>query len=98
MNKIAMAITVLALIAGLVAGYQLGSNATVTQSTSQPEEVKPLYYRNPMNPAITSAVPAKDEMGMDYIPVFAEGQKQTVPGTVQIDPVTVQNIGVRTAR
>ncbi len=31
-----------------------------------------LFYRNPMNPAITSPAPAKDEMGMDYIPVYAE--------------------------
>jgi membrane fusion protein, copper/silver efflux system len=31
-----------------------------------------LFYRNPMNPAITSPIPAKDEMGMDYIPVYAD--------------------------
>lgn len=31
-----------------------------------------LFYRNPMNPAITSPVPAKDEMGMDYLPVYAD--------------------------
>jgi len=59
-----------------------------------------LFYRNPMNPAITSPVPAQDEMGMDYIPVYAEdGQAGNgePAGTVRIDPVTVQNIGVRTA-
>ncbi|MFH0827491.1 MAG: efflux RND transporter periplasmic adaptor subunit [Candidatus Omnitrophota bacterium] len=33
---------------------------------------KILYYRNPMNPSITSKVPAKDNMGMDYIPVYEE--------------------------
>ncbi len=66
----------------------------------KPKERKPLFYRNPMNPAITSPVPAKDEMGMDYIPVYAddEGDADEPPGTVRIDPVTVQNIGVRTAR
>jgi Cu(I)/Ag(I) efflux system membrane fusion protein len=60
-----------------------------------------LFYRNPMNPEITSPVPAQDEMGMDYIPVYADtaGAGRAEPaGTVQIDPVTVQNIGVRTAR
>lgn len=41
-------------------------------SVSSPGERKPLFYRNPMNAAITSAVPAKDEMGMDYIPVYAD--------------------------
>jgi Cu(I)/Ag(I) efflux system membrane fusion protein len=59
-----------------------------------------LFYRNPMNPAITSPVPAQDEMGMDYIPVYAEHSEVGMAeptGTVSIDPVTVQNIGVRTA-
>lgn len=37
------------------------------------KEKKILYYRNPMNPEVTSPVPMKDPMGMDYIPVYAEG-------------------------
>ncbi len=61
-------------------------------------EKEVLFYRNPMNPAITSPVFTQDEMGMDYIPVYAEGGGGDEPaGTVSIDPVTVQNIGVRTA-
>ncbi len=32
---------------------------------------KVIYYRNPMNPEITSPVPMKDSMGMDYMPVYA---------------------------
>lgn len=36
------------------------------------EAAKLLYYRNPMNPAVTSPVPMKDPMGMDYIPVYEE--------------------------
>ena len=57
-----------------------------------------LFYRNPMNPAVTSPVPAKDSMGMDYIPVYANAGGGDVVGTVEIDPVIVQNIGVRTSR
>lgn len=53
-----------------------------------------LFYRNPMNPAITSPVPAKDNMGMDYIPVYADETGQGA--TVNIDPAVVQNLGVRT--
>ncbi len=65
----------------------------------EPAEREVLFYRNPMNPAVTSLVPAKDNMGMDYIPVYADGNAQgDVVGTVEIDPVVVQNIGVRTAR
>jgi Cu(I)/Ag(I) efflux system membrane fusion protein len=63
-------------------------------SKSEPEI---LYYRNPMNPSVTSPTPMKDSMGMDYVPVYAEGESSDIVGTVKIDPVVVQNIGVRTA-
>jgi multidrug efflux pump subunit AcrA (membrane-fusion protein) len=33
---------------------------------------RPLFYRHPMRPDVTSPEPAKDEMGMDYVPVYAE--------------------------
>ncbi len=35
-------------------------------------ERKVLFYRNPMDPSVTSPVPAKDEMGMDYLPVYSD--------------------------
>ncbi|MFC1708566.1 efflux RND transporter periplasmic adaptor subunit [Candidatus Omnitrophota bacterium] len=41
------------------------------------EQKKILFYRNPMNPKITSQVPTKDEMGMDYIPVYEETDSDT---------------------
>jgi Cu(I)/Ag(I) efflux system membrane fusion protein len=64
------------------------------------KERKVLFWRNPMNPAITSPVFTKDEMGMDYLPVYADdgGAADEPTGTVKIDPVTVQNIGVRTVK
>lgn len=67
--------------------------AGLAQSEQREREV--LYYRNPMNPAITSPVPAKDEMGMDYVPVYADAAEES--GVVNIDPAIVQNLGVRTA-
>jgi Cu(I)/Ag(I) efflux system membrane fusion protein len=65
-----------------------------------PKAAKILFYRNPMNPDITSPTPAKDDMGMDYLPVFAESsdQGESPAGTVKIDGVTTQNIGVRTGK
>ena len=70
----------------------------VYADNDKPAERVVLYYRNPMNPAVTSPVPAKDEMGMDYVPVYADDNAVgQVTGTVEIDPVVVQNIGVRTA-
>ncbi|MEQ8660321.1 MAG: efflux RND transporter periplasmic adaptor subunit [Gammaproteobacteria bacterium] len=65
--------------------------------TDAPPARAPLYYRNPMNPAITSPVPATDEMGMDYIPVYADADAGAAPpGTVTIEPRVTRNIGVRT--
>lgn len=40
--------------------------------TRQGSAKKLLYYRHPMNPQVTSSTPAKDEMGMDYVAVYAE--------------------------
>jgi len=58
-----------------------------------------LFYRNPMNPAITSPVPAKDDMGMDYIPVYAGENAAPASGAaeVHVAPATVQNMNVQTA-
>jgi membrane fusion protein, copper/silver efflux system len=66
-------------------------------ASPRPGIVKPLFYRNPMNPAVTSPVPIKDEMGMDYIPVY-EAQAGAVSGegaSVAIDPSVVQNMNVQ---
>lgn len=61
---------------------------------------KPLYYRDPMNPAITSPVPKKDEMGMDYIAVYPEeGAPSQVPGqgTVTLSEERRQQIGMESS-
>jgi len=87
-----------ALAVGAGGGYWFARQETLTEASV--ELHKPLYYRSPMNPAVTSPVPAKDEMGMDYVPVYAEDQDKygnELLGTVTIDPAMVQNIGVRTA-
>ena len=56
-----------------------------------------ISYRNPMDPTITSPVPMKDSMGMDYVPVYSDdGTKDGK--TIRIDPVVVQNMNVQTAR
>jgi len=101
MNNKIIILLIVAVLAGGAGGYWLAnssSDSAKTSSTAAQTERKPLFYRNPMNPEITSPVPAQDQMGMDYIPVYADdGQDSAPAGTVRIDPVTVQNIGVRTA-
>jgi Cu(I)/Ag(I) efflux system membrane fusion protein len=91
-------IAVVALAAGLIGGYWFASlESGVSHVQTDETKPEPLFYRHPMNPEVTSPVPAKDNMGMDYIPVFADDDETGPDGTVSIDPVTVQNIGVRTA-
>ncbi len=58
-------------------------------------ERKILYYRNPMNPNIISDHPQKDEMGMDYVPVYED--EASAEGVVTIDPQVQQNMNVKTA-
>jgi RND family efflux transporter MFP subunit len=57
-----------------------------------------LFYRNPMDPTITSPVPRKDNMGMDYVPVYAdEAQSAATDGAVvTINPAVQQNMNVIT--
>lgn len=65
------------------------------QKTAKAEsERKILFYRNPMNPEVTSPVPMKDQMGMDYVPVYEELAETTAAG-VYISPEKQQLIGVK---
>jgi membrane fusion protein, copper/silver efflux system len=62
---------------------------------------KILYYRSPMNPAVHSPVPMKDQMGMDYVPVYADEVQNTkvVDGRAgfALDARRRQLIGLRVA-
>ncbi len=54
-----------------------------------------LYWRAPMDPMEIYDEPGKSKMGMDLVPVYAD---ELVGGVeITIDPVTQQNMGVRTA-
>ncbi|MFQ6114716.1 MAG: efflux RND transporter periplasmic adaptor subunit, partial [bacterium] len=69
-----------------------------TEKTTNKNGKRILYWRAPMDPTYISDKPGKSPMCMDLIPV-SEGEEDLSGGpTVVIDPVTVQNIGVRTAR
>jgi len=59
---------------------------------------KILYYRNPMNPAITSPASMKDSMGMDYIPVYEEAMDESLQeqALVKISQAQQELIGVKT--
>jgi membrane fusion protein, copper/silver efflux system len=107
-------IAIAAVVAAVFAaggGYLVGSRQTAggttadTPATGQAEgagkkERKLLYYRNPMGLPDTSAVPKKDPMGMDYIPVY-EGEEDADSSSgnqIKISTEKVQKLGVRTEK
>lgn len=79
-----------------------GISLILSIGLAQEKKGKILYYRNPMNASITSKVPMKDEMGMDYIPVY-ESEASPAPAvgkagstTVKLSTEEIERIGVRT--
>ncbi|NOZ37292.1 MAG: efflux RND transporter periplasmic adaptor subunit [Gammaproteobacteria bacterium] len=80
MNKKIIIVAAITLALGLGGGYwlagmQKGEGMSMATKGADEGGRKVLFYRNPMNPEVTSPVPAKDNMGMDYIPVYAEKKK-----------------------
>jgi len=64
-------------------------------SGKPPGERKIKYWQAPMDPTYIRNEPGKSPMGMDLIPVYED---EAASGTtISIDPVTSQNMGVRTA-
>ena len=74
MTKYFLASLILMLGVGL--GFWAAQHQGLPQNSDATavSERKLLYYRHPMNPKVTSPTPAKDDMGMDYLPVYAEDQ------------------------
>ena len=57
-------------------------------------ERKAKYYKSTMLPGEVRQTPGKDSMGMDMAPVYEDNV--TDPTAIVIDPVTIQNMGIRT--
>lgn len=54
------------------------------------------YWVAPMDPKYVRDEPGKSPMGMDLVPVYEdEGDEKEPSSTIRIDPVTVQNMGLR---
>lgn len=72
---------------------QLVADAHADEATTEERKIK--YWAAPMDPTYIRNEPGKSPMGMDLIPVYEdEGNSGS---TIVIDPVTAQNMGVRTA-
>ncbi len=69
---------------------------TNTTETKASAERKIKYWVAPMDPTYIRDEPGKSPMGMDLVPVYED---ETVTGSqISIDPVTRQNMGIRTAK
>lgn len=67
-----------------------------SHQASDDSDNTPLYWVAPMDPNFKRDKPGKSPMGMDLVPVFANQAQASAPGTISIDPVTIQNLGVKT--
>lgn len=78
---------------------QAGEAAGGTGKSANGEERKPLYWVAPMDANYRRDGPGKSPMGMDLVPVYAGADSglEGEPGTVEISPEVVNNLGVRTA-
>ncbi len=68
------------------------------KKTSTKKEKKIKYWVAPMDPTYIRDEPGKSPMGMDLVPVYEEeekGGKKKSRGTIRVDPVMVQDMGVR---
>jgi len=72
--------------------------ARAATATAPAAAAKPriLYYRNPMGLPDTSPVPKKDQMGMDYIAVYADEEPASATPLVKLSLDKVQKLGVKT--
>ncbi len=91
------------IISFIILFLSLGMSLCFRQEAGAGEEKKErkiLYYRNPMNPSITSPTFMKDSMGMDYIPVYADEETLSAPEqqglAVKISSAQQELIGVKT--
>jgi len=103
MKKILYTILIIILVssAGL-GGYFLGKGESglrpaepVAETVKKGRKIK--YWKAPMDPSYVRREPGKSPMGMDLVPVYEEEEEVSAEGAIRIDPVVVQNIGVRTA-
>ena len=76
---------------------QASSNATTTNgatSAAPGGERRIKYYKSTMLLGEISQTPRKDSMGMDMVPVYEDEASEST--MISIDPVTTQNMGIRT--
>lgn len=77
-----------------ICGMRLTPMRPGEATTAAPAERRITHWVSPMDPTYVRDQPGQDYMGHDLVPAYEEG---SAPGQVLIDPVTIQNMGIRTA-
>ena len=85
-------------IISFVITSQLQTPSTINET--QNVENKPLYWVAPMDANYRRDKPGLSPMGMDLVPVYADGasNSDSGPGTIKISSDVVNNLGVRTGK
>ena len=101
--KTGISVAVIAAIVAGGAGYWWGTRSAheaavvaAAPAVEAKKEKKLLFYRNPMGLPDTSPVPKKDQMGMEYIPVYEGEETASAGGEMKLSTERVQKLGVRT--
>jgi Cu(I)/Ag(I) efflux system membrane fusion protein len=82
---------------GLMGSTALAAQKEIKAGMVDPKTGKKIkYWAAPMDPTYIRNEPGKSPMGMDLVPVYEEqGEDKEPASTIRIDPVTMQNMGVR---
>ncbi|KTD61116.1 efflux RND transporter periplasmic adaptor subunit [Legionella spiritensis] len=81
-------------IAGMLIGQYWHNDSVSAVKTSQTRKI--LYWVAPMDPSYRRDKPGKSPMGMDLVPVYANGDDSDT-SAVTISPAVESNLGVKTA-
>lgn len=76
---------------------QSGTSGTTNAPATNTGGRKIKYYKSTMNPGEMKPEPGKDSMGMEMVPVYADEAAAAQSQTIEIDSVTIQNMGIRKA-
>ena len=96
-NRKAIILAAIAAIVGFGTAWWLFSSNGETAANAASAEPEILYWVAPMDPNYRRDQPGKSPMGMDLVPVYADGEgANSETPSIRIDPVVVNNIGVQT--
>ena len=92
-----MALTVIALGAGLASGVWLERQRTESANEGKDGDPEILYWVAPMDPNFRKDGPGKSPMGMDLVPVYEGDESKGDPEEIELSAAESNSIGVRTA-